>query len=253
MNNTASAKSSDKPWYESAFDRDYLQVYAHRNEATARKEAEFIIAQTPGEARRRILDIACGPGRHLVWFCRDTELAVGLDRSAELLAEAVSRLGCLQAKLVCADMRHLPFGAEFTCATLLFTSFGYFPTDQENLAVIQQVSGVLEPGGVFWLDYINVPYLRKNLQPFTRHSDGRRIIEQCRKITDQDRVEKQIRIVTDSGERIIHESVKLYSREQLEGMFVQSGLSVKSVWGDFHGKPHSEDSPGLIIMGQKDG
>ncbi|NIA07583.1 MAG: methyltransferase domain-containing protein [Actinobacteria bacterium] len=246
--------NSGRPWYETAYDRDYLRVYAHRNEAAARKEAEFILTQTPAEFCRRILDIACGTARHLVWFCAAAEFSVGLDRSEELLAEGLSRLASLKAEaaLVCADMRHLPFEAEFTCATLLFTSFGYFQTDQENLAVIQQASNALVSDGVFWLDYINEPHLRETLQPHSRHTDGHRLIEQHRRITDDGRVEKRIRIVTDAGERIIDESVKLYSREGIEQMFTQSHLTVKNVWGDFDGQPHTTRSPRLIIMGAKD-
>ena len=249
------ASSSHRPWYETAFDRDYLRVYAHRNEAAARKEAEFILTHTPPESRRRILDIACGPVRHLVWFCSAAEFAVGVDRSADLLAEAAARLGPLstKVKLICADMRSLPFTSEFTCVTLLFTSFGYFQTDQENLSVIQQASNALLPDGVFWLDYINEPHLRNSLQPHSRHTDGRRIIEQNRRITDDGRVEKQIRILDDTGERTIDESVKLYPREQIEQMFTQSHLSVKKVWGDFDGQPHTAHSPRLIIMGAKNG
>ena len=249
------SESSDRPWYETAFERDYLRVYAHRNEAAARTEAEFILARTPPESRRRILDIACGAARHLVWFSSAAEFSVGVDRSADLLDAAATRLGPLstKVKLICADMRRLPFESEFTCATLLFTSFGYFQTDKENLTVIQQASKALKPGGVFWLDYINEPHLRKNLQPHSTHTDGRRIIEQNRRITDDGRVEKQIRIVTDDGERIVDESVKLYSRERIEQMFTQAGLTVKNVWGDFDGQPHTPNSPRLIIMGCKDG
>ena len=255
MTQITPAYSSDRPWYETAFDRDYLRVYAHRNEAAARTEAAFIISQMPLQARRRILDIACGAGRHMVWFCSAAELTVGVDRSSELLAEAAIRLGSLSTRteLICADMRHLPFEAEFTCVALLFTSFGYFPTDQENLAVIQQACRVLTSGGVFWLDYLNEPYLRKNLQPHTRHTDGRRIIEQHRKITDQGRVEKRIRILTEGRERFINESVKLYSRQQIEQMFIRSGLAVHGLWGDFQGREHTDDSPALIIMGRKNG
>lgn len=243
-----------KPWYETAFDREYLRVYAHRSQAAARAEAQFILDNTPANCRRRVLDIACGPARHLLWLCGAADYAVGVDLSPDLLAEAAIRLESVSTPttLICADMRQLPFDAEFTLATLLFTSFGYFPTDRENLSVIQQASKALTPGGVFWLDYINEPQLRATLQPHSRHTDGDRTIEQHRKITDDNRVEKQIRITTDAGQRTIHESVKLYTRDQIEQMFTQSQLSIKSAWGDFDGQPHTPDSPRLIIMGAKD-
>ena len=249
------SEAGDRPWYDLAFKREYLRVYAHRNEAAARAEADFIMAKSGPQASGRILDIACGAGRHLLWLAGRAELAVGLDRSEELLSEAGRRLDQAQvaAELTCADMRELPFEAEFTCVTLLFTSFGYFATDQENLSVIAQAAGVLTSGGVFWLDYMNEAYVRRTLEPFSRQSDGELVIEQRRRITKEGRVEKEIRIVGENTERCLNESVRLYSREQVEEMFARSGLSIAGVWGDFQGQPQNSDSPRLIIMGRKDG
>ncbi len=255
MNKLTGADTEQRPWYDSAFERDYLQVYAHRNEAAARGEADFIIAKSGGQASGRILDIACGAGRHLVWLGPDAELAVGVDRSGDLLSEAqrqLARAG-VAAMLVCADMRELPFEAEFTCVTLLFTSFGYFATDRENLSVIAQSAAVLKSGGVFWLDYMNETHVRRTLVPFSRQSKGNLVIEQRRTITDQGRVEKEIRITGENTQRCLNESVKLYSREQVEEMFARCGLSIEGLWGDFQGHEQNSDSPRLIIMGRKDG
>jgi len=245
---------SCEKWYDSAFQGDYLRLYAHRDEAAARDEASFIISQTAGKARPRIVDIACGPGRHLLPFSRQAEFVVGVDRSAEMLSEAARRLAQADcsAVLVRADMRHLPFRNQFTCATLLFTSFGYFPTDQENLSVIRQASCALRPGGVFWMDYINEPQLRQTLEPYSRVTDGRRVIEERRRITEDRRVEKQIRIIAEDDEYCLNESVKLYSRRQIEDMFAHCDLKVCGLWGSFQGNEYRSDSPRLIIMGRKD-
>ena len=255
MSKSSSANPASEPWYDSAFQGDYLKVYAHRDETAARDEVDFIMSQTPPRARARILDIACGAGRHLLWLAKQAELALGLDRSSQLLAAAAARLAQVPngALLVRADMRQLPFEREFTCVTLLFTSFGYFPTDQENLSVIAQAGRVLKSDGIFWLDYMNEPQVRRTLKPFTRHSCGEMVIEQRRRITEDGRVEKQINIVGKNEQRCLNESVKLYSRVQVEEMFAQCGLSVEGLWGDFQGNPHSSDSPRLIIMGRKNG
>ena len=241
-----------KPWYDSAFRRDYLELYSHRNQAAARAEVEFIMANTPTDSQERILDIACGAGRHLVWLSSRARLAVGLDRSADLLAEAAARLP-RTVLLVRADMRALPFTSEFTCVTLLFTSFGYFQTDSENLSVISQAAGVLKPGGVFWLDYLNESHVRRTLEPFSKRTTGDLVIEQRRRITEQGRVEKQVKITGENGQHCHSESVKLYSRLQVEQMFADSGLGVAGVWGDFQGREHFPDSPRLIISGYKNG
>lgn len=239
------------PWYDSAFQRDYLRVYAHRNEAAARDEVDFIMSQTPPRARERILDIACGAGRHLLWLAKYADLAVGLDRSSELLTEAAARLSGVS--LVRADMRQLPFEREFTCATLLFTSFGYFPTDQENFSVIAQAGRVLKSYGIFWMDYMNEPQVRRTLKPFNRQDHGQMVIEQRRRITKDGRIEKQITILGKNEQRCLKESVKLYSRVQVEEMFTMCELSIEGLWGDFQGNPHTNDSPRLIIMGRKNG
>ena len=240
-----------QPWYDSAFQSDYLRVYAHRDEAAARDEVDFIMSHTPPKARARILDIACGAGRHLIWLAKQAELAIGLDRSGQLLAAAAQRLPGVS--LVRADMRQLPFEGEFTCATLLFTSFGYFPTDQENFSVIAQAQRVLKSDGIFWMDYMNEPQVRRTLEPFSRKSHGQMVIEQRRRITEDGRVEKQISIQSKNEQRTVNESVKLYSRLQIEQIFARCGVSIEGLWGDFQGNPHNDDSPRLILMGRKNG
>ncbi len=255
MSKASSANPSAEPWYDSAFQRDYLRVYAHRDEAAAKDEVDFIMSHTPTKARARILDIACGAGRHLVWLAKQADLALGLDRSSQLLNEAAERLSKIStgALLVRADMRQLPFEREFTCVTLLFTSFGYFPTDQENLSVIAQAERVLKSDGIFWMDYMNEPQVRRTLKPFSRQSYGDLVIEQRRRITEDGRVEKQIDIMGKNEQRCVKESVKLYSRAQVEEMFAKCALSIEGLWGDFQGQPHTSDSPRLIIMGRKNG
>ena len=252
MSKPGTDQSPQTPWYDTAFGGDYLEVYAHRNQAAARTEVAFILEHSPAQAHPRILDIACGAGRHLFWLAEKAQLAVGIDRSAELLAKASKALPS-KTHLVRADMRNLPFAAQFTCATLLFTSFGYFPTDPENLAVILQAATVLEPGGVFWLDYLNEPHLRRTLQPHSRDTKGDCTIEQYRRITPDGRVEKKIHIISPQGERWAEESVKLYSRPQIQAMFARAELTVSGIWGDFQGRAHSPDSPRLIITGRKNG
>ena len=252
MTRPARTDNPQTPWYDSAFQRDYLHVYAHRNQAAARAEVQFILDNTPAPSRTRILDIACGAGRHLIWLCKSAQLAVGVDRSAELLAEAARSLPD-DVLLVRADMRALPFQDQFTCATLLFTSLGYFPTDRENLATIVQAAHALQRGGVFWLDYLNESQVRSTLQPFSKSTAGSLVIEQRRRITPDDRVEKEVEITGQDGQRRHTESVKLYSRHQIEQMFAQASLEITAIWGDFQGAEHSPDSPRLIIMGHKNG
>ena len=47
------------------------------------------------------------------------------------------------------------------------------------------------------------------------------------------------------------ESVRMYGREELEGMLAAAGLGVESVYGDYCREEYTHDSPRLILAGRK--
>ena len=109
-------------WWEEAFRADYLRVYPHRDDGEAVGDVALLPGYLPGFARgRRVLDLACGAGRHLRAMTALGARPVGADYSADLLAEA-RRLG--SSTLARCDMRALPFrDGSFDAATMFFNSF----------------------------------------------------------------------------------------------------------------------------------
>ncbi|MCK5405858.1 MAG: class I SAM-dependent methyltransferase, partial [Candidatus Krumholzibacteria bacterium] len=133
-------------WYEIAFDRIYPVLYRHRDD----DEAEMVL-DAFGDliaGRDPVLDLACGNGRYMVSADKRDLRTWGVDLSEFLLGEATNRNG-LSGRLVCADMRRLPFGGGvFGVVLNMFTSFGYFVADMDNLLVLREVSRVLRTGGM---------------------------------------------------------------------------------------------------------
>jgi len=141
------------PWYEIAFDRLYPVLYGHRDESEARR-AVASFGQL-FDHRGPVLDLACGNGRYVSALMEAGVDARGVDLSSFLLREAVRERG-LGGRVVRGDMRRLPIrGGSVGGVISMFTSFGYFDHDLDNLSVLQEVARVLEPGGVFLFDFVN--------------------------------------------------------------------------------------------------
>src|SRR5258706_4234112 len=92
-------------WYQEWFGEEYLELYAHRNEAEAKQQVEFFQRQC-GAVRGAVLDLACGMGRHLVMLRTAGYRIVGCDLSFTLLRTGIKEYGPMPVAR--ADMRSLP-------------------------------------------------------------------------------------------------------------------------------------------------
>jgi Methylase involved in ubiquinone/menaquinone biosynthesis len=92
-------------WFEEWFGEEYLQLYPHRDAAEADRAVGLIAERVGLEPGWRVLDVACGAGRHARAFEEARAWCVGLDLSAALLRVARQ---VTTAPLVRADMRALP-------------------------------------------------------------------------------------------------------------------------------------------------
>lgn len=234
-------------WFERWFGEEYLRLYPHRDE----EEAERVVALLErlgviGESR--VLDLACGAGRHLAALARRGATVTGLDLSMPML-RAAQRRGC--RRLIRADVRELPIPGG-TCDTVLnlFTSFGYFDDDAEHARVIREVARVLKPGGWFVLDYLNAPQVRAGLVPRDERRVSSATIVQERRITDDGRfVVKTIHVSGDG--RSFMERVRLFARDELVALATDSGMTTDRVLGDYDGGAHHDASPRCIVVARR--
>ncbi len=224
-------------WFEEAFRADYLRVYPHRDDASAAAEIADLAGRVPGLAPGRlVLDLGCGAGRHLRALGAAGVRAVGGDLSADLLAEA-RRLG---AKcIIRCDNRALPFrGGAFDAVLLLFTSFGYLPTEAGDASVLGEAARVLARGGGLLLDLPDARSLREGLVPRSERSvDGATVVEERRLVDGGRRVEKKVTIREGGVERGWTESVRLYEPAEVEAMAAGAGLVPASRLAALAGAP----------------
>ena len=240
-------------WYEEAFGESYGIVYAHRTIEAAEPEAAFAASQVRLADGEAVLDLCCGTGRHLSHLARRTPHAFGLDYSPILLARAAESLGS-RARLVRADMRHIPFTNAFDVVTSFFTSFGYFLEDSENERVIQEIGRILRPGGRFFLDHVNAAHLRRALESSTIRRQDSYEIRESRWIDEtRNRINKTTHVFREGTK--LHESeesVRLYTQDELATILRRAGLSVDNVYGDYNGAESGPSQPRMLFAGHKD-
>ncbi len=239
-----------KPWYISGFGEHYLELYAHRNEREAELALSLLSLAGLEPGRGRVLDLACGGGRHLAGLGRRGFRAVGLDLSEALLKEARSRMRPGLA-LLRGDMRTLPFrDGVFDGALSMFTSFGYFRDDVDNWRMPEELARVLLPGGWFLFDFLNRSSVERGLTKSSRRESEHWTAQEDRRI-EADRVIKQVEIKpkNSAGQSFRYEeSVRLFSPDELSEGLVRRGFRHEACWGDYRGAAFDEGSSPRFIQ-----
>lgn len=240
-------------WFERSFREDYVLVYRHRDDAAADSEVANLLARLPIKPTGRILDLCCGNGRHSRALARRGYEVVGVDLSPVLLKLAEEQNNYPNLRFVRCDMREITFQEEFDIVVNLFTSFGYFSTDAENEAVVQNMARALKAGGEVVIDYLSPAYVQANLVPESvKEADGMEIREE--RWIENGFVKKRISIRDDrtSEPREYREQVRLYSAEQMSGMLERAGFGRIQVFGDYRFEPYAADrSPRMIFYAVK--
>jgi SAM-dependent methyltransferase len=240
-------------WYEVAFDRIYPVLYRHRSD----EEAEMVL-DAFGDlvaGRDPVLDLACGAGRYMASADKRGTHAWGVDLSEFLLAEAAGRDG-LAGRLVRADMRRLPYGDGVFGAVLnMFTSFGYFGADMDNLLVLREVSRVLRRGGLLLMDYINAARARTMVLEDTRREVDGWVVRESRSLEAEGRylvkgVEAQN---GTTGETVaFDERVRLYTHDEMVTMLESVDVVLSGAFGDYDRSDFVEAvSDRLILLCEK--
>jgi SAM-dependent methyltransferase len=233
-------------WFEEWFGEDYLRLYPHRDDADAER-AVTLIGRTVGLQRGwRVLDVACGAGRHARAFRNAGARCFGLDLSATLLRMARQ---VTDAPLIRADMRWLPVRpASMDLTVNLFTSFGYFEQDAEHTAALNEMISTVRPGGWFVIDFLNPAAVRRQLVPEeTVDLPGQKVRVSRSVSADGRYVCKRIR--APAGKQYV-ERVRLFEPEQISHMLQTAGVNVRDRFGDYDASPLTTLAPRTILVGQ---
>jgi SAM-dependent methyltransferase len=236
-------------WFDTHY---YHLLYKHRDQNEAALFIDRLIEYLHPEHGCRMLDIACGKGRHALQLSDKGFNVTGFDLSENSI-ESAQCLSNENLHFLVHDMR-LPIPVEpVDYAFNFFTSFGYFETVQQDEQAIASMAQSIKKGGWLVMDYVNMFRTEKELVPYTEQTiEGIQFISE-RSIGDRF-IHKQIKVVDPAigSPLFFEERVARYRVNDFENMFVKTGLSLHNVLGnEYLDAFDPENSSRLILIAQK--
>lgn len=139
---------TDPAWYNTAWQSiDSAAPWTQRT----LEDADFVCECADIAARPvRVLDLACGTGRHSIELARRGHSVVAVDLQEKLLevGRAEARRRGLAVEFLQSDVRNVPFESEFDVVLNLWEgAIGYLENDAENERHFEAIARALVPGG----------------------------------------------------------------------------------------------------------
>jgi 2-polyprenyl-3-methyl-5-hydroxy-6-metoxy-1,4-benzoquinol methylase len=241
-------------WYKDWFSSPYYHLlYQNRDETEAIDFIKKLIDHLQPTDGCKMLDVACGKGRHSKALAEMGFDVTGIDLSFPSIEEA-KQYEDEHLHFYQHDMR-LPFWINYYhYAFNFFTSFGYFRTRREHDNAIRTIAQSLQPQGSFVIDYLNVHYAEDNMQKsFVKEIDG--IQFHITKWHDEEHFFKQIQVIDVDSKNLKHlytERVAKFSLGDFTDMLSYQNMQVQEVFGDYKlGSYDVRKSPRLIIIAKK--
>lgn len=204
----------------------------------------------------RVLDQCCGVGTFTVPLARAGYRVTGVDLSPVMLARA--KRTCdeagIEAELVQADMRNYVRPGEFDAGLNLYTSFGYFDTNEQNLRALRNAYDSLRPGGVFVMDLLGKEcYARWAGQPKVVEVRGGQVFMRDTVLDDWTRYRTEWTLLRDGVVRQVSLTQFVYSGAELRGLFEAAGFVNVACFGGLDGRPYDNHASRLVVRGTRAG
>lgn len=237
-------------WFESWFDSPfYHQLYKNRDRKEASAFIDTLIDYIQPATNQLVLDLACGKGRHSIHLNKLGLHVEGADYSKNSIAYAKS-FENKSLHFFHHDMRQ-PLPKQYNLILNLFTSFGYFATNQEHQDTIQHIYNGLSNNGLFILDYLNTTYTLNHLKPQERIVRDDITFDIKRELKNN-RIIKTISFDYEGGNYVFTEQVAAFTLDDFKAMTQKAGFNLINTFGDYQLNPYNkEESPRLVTLFKK--
>jgi len=240
-------------WYKDWFNSPYYhKLYFDRDEKEAEGFIEELLTHLSPPPYSRMLDVACGKGRHSKFLSSKGYNVTGIDISIDSINYA-KQFEDDNLHFYVHDMRLLFWINYYDYAFNFFTSFGYFSTRREHDDAVRTIAGSLKENGILLFDYLNVHYIEDRL----KHTEIKMIDETKYAINrwqDEMHFYKKIVVTDPQLEKPIEytEKVAKFSLGDFTDMLAFQHMQIVEVFGDYQLKPYDvRRTPRMIIVARK--
>lgn len=241
------SKTDKQEWFVEWFDTPYYHtLYKNRDHKEAERFITNLLEYLELPKGAKCLDLACGKGRHSVFLSEKGLEVIGVDLSANSI-KAATKFEHEHLKFDVHDMREVYKANAYDAIFNLFTSFGYFDSDQDNLRVLRSMHTMLKKSGILVIDFMNVHKTISNLvRKESKEIDG--INFNIERSFDGSHIYKNIQFSDKGDDYRFQERVQGLEKTKFIELFDQTGFEVIDVFGNFSLEPFDKNTSDRLIF-----
>lgn len=225
-----------------------------------KRQVDFLVERLHLRGDERILDLACGFGRHALELARRGFSVVGVDITPDYVryaTEQAEKEG-LDARFFCQDIRTVHFENEFDLVlNMADGAVGYLENDEENHKIFEVVARALKPGGKHFMDIMSADYARLHF-PCKLWDEG----EKCLTLSQFEWDDAASTLIYGQIDILYGQplpkpcmeegnTIRLYGQEEVRTILAGLGMQVQATWADFSGTPASDKGIQLMVYSEK--
>ena len=233
-------------WYASWFDTPFYHIlYKDRDHTEAQVFMDNLTTYLNLPEHGTILDLACGKGRHSVYLNSLGYDVTGVDLSENSISYAKQ----FENETLHFDVHDMckPYHKTFDAVFNMFTSFGYFDREEDNLKTIKAIKANLNEVGFGVIDFMNSDYVIDNLIPEDLKTvDG--IDFSLKRRFEDGHIVKDISFKVDNIDYQFQERVRAFSLNDFQSLFEKAGVYLLDVFGDYKLQKFDKHSSERLVM-----
>lgn len=225
-----------------------------------KRQVDFLLEKLQLKGGEKILDLACGFGRHSLELARRGFDVTGVDITPDYVkyANEQAKRDGLNARFICSDIRDMTFENKFDVVlNMADGAIGYLENDEENLKIFAVISKALKSGGKHFMDIMNGDYAITHF-PCKLWDAG----EKCLTLSNFEWNADTKTLIYGQldfpygvplPQPIMEEgnTIRLYSLAEIKEIFSRLEMSVCESYADFSGTPSSENQIQLMVCSRK--
>ena len=243
---TRNSKLETTNWFASWFDTPYYHIlYKDRNYREAQIFMDNLTHYLNLPEKAKVLDLACGKGRHSIYLNQLGFDVLGVDLSENSI-ETANKNANETLHFRIHDMR-VAFEEKFDAVFNLFTSFGYFDNDEDNLKTLIAIKESLSDYGFAVIDFMNVPFVLENLI-----ADETKTVDEIdfhlKRYLKDGFIIKEIDFVDNGKKFHFEEKVRSLTLDDFKNMMDKAGIYLLDTFGDYKLKKYHKNTSERLIM-----
>lgn len=250
-------KENNKDWYKNGWTLDIKNQSWTENTI---EQVDFIIETLGLKGHERILDLACGYGRHSLEFAKRGYEVTGIDITKEYIENArkESQKAGLKTEFICSDIRDVKFNNEFDVVlNLADGTIGYLENDDENLKIFDCISNALKKGGKSFIDiqsgdYAAVHFPQK-LWDAGEHTLTLSNFEWNKetKIMLYGQLDFAYGDILQKPDMTYGNPTRLYTETEIDEIMKNRGMKIVAAYSDYKGQKANENGFQLMVYSKK--